>query len=103
MPIYFSGVPVILPFSSITEISGKLCLWPISKSVASCAGVTLRAPLPVVISTALSEIIAMSRFISGIFAVNPTSLLKRLSLGLTATATSANIVSGRVVATVNLP
>ena len=47
-------------------IIGSLCRWPISKSLKSCAGVTLTAPVPNSMSTSLaSPMIGILRPVSG--------------------------------------
>ena len=74
---------------------------PISKSFGSCAGVTLIQPVPNSISTNSSPITGISRSVNGKITVLPIKCLNLLSLGCTATAVSPNIVSGRVVATIN--
>jgi hypothetical protein len=60
--------------------------------------VIFRAPVPKFCSTSGSAIIGILRFMSGIVASFPRSFFARSSLGFIATATSAKIVSGRVVA-----
>ena len=50
-----------------------MCLLPISKSLKSCAGVTLRAPEPWSIATKLSEIILTSLSTIGINALFATN------------------------------
>ena len=83
-------------------ISGMSSPWrvPISKSAASCAGVTFTNPLPNRGSTASSAMIGMGMPVIGSRAVFPTNARWRASFGFTATAVSPSIVSGRVVATV---
>ena len=73
---------------------------PTSKSLKSCAGVILTAPVPFSGSEYSSATIGMRRPTSGRMAYLPTRSRKRSSSGCTATATSPSIVSGRVVATV---
>ena len=73
---------------------------PISKSLKSCAGVTLRAPEPWSIETYLSVIISTFLSTIGTIIFFPIYFLYLVSLGLTATAVSPSIVSGLVVAMV---
>ena len=82
--------------------SGISSLWrrPISKSVASWAGVTFTNPVPNAGSTASSAMMGMGMSAMGRRAVFPTNPACRVSRGCTATAVSPSIVSGRVVATV---
>ena len=58
----------------------------------------MRAPVPNSRSTASSAMIGILRFIKGKITCLPTQCLYRSSSGWTATAVSASIVSGRVVA-----
>jgi len=88
----------IWPVCLIQDLRANLCFWPISKSVVSWAGVILRAPVPKSFSTKSSAIMGICLLVRGMVAVWPTNFLYLLSLGLTATATSTKIVSGRVVA-----
>ena len=79
---------------------GRWCRSPISKSFASCAGVTFTNPVPNLGSTASSAMMGMGTSAIGSRAVLPMKPACRLSRGCTATAVSPNSVSGRVVATV---
>jgi hypothetical protein len=89
-------------FHKTTLFRGKSCLFPISKSFASWAGVIFTAHVQKSISTISSAIIGISLFtigsISFFHAFN--NFLYLLSFGCTATATSHRIVSGLVVTTV---
>jgi hypothetical protein len=93
----------ILPFSSRIQIGLSPCLCPTSKSLGSCAGVILTAPVPKFLSTYSSAIIGISRPERGITTVFPTSSEYLSSSGWTAMATSPKIVSGLVVATIIAP
>ena len=73
---------------------------PTSKSLASCAGVIFTAPVPNAASVYVSAIIGMRTPMIGSTTSWPIIARYRSSSGLTATATSPSIVSGRVVATV---
>ena len=64
----------------------------------SWPGVILRAPVPNSGSTASSAMMGIGRSMMGSSALRPTIFCQRSARGLTATATSATIVSGRVVA-----
>ena len=75
------------------------CLSPISKSIWSCAGVTFNAPEPNSMAIASSPIIGIVRLVVGTKHFLPIKWAFLSSFGLTATATSAGMVSGRVVAT----
>ena len=86
------------PLSSITLISGRLCLFPTSKSFGSWAGVILTAPVPNSISTYSSPTIGISLSTNGNIKVFPIRCLNLSSFGLTATAVSPSKVSGLVVA-----
>lgn len=80
-----------------------MCLFPVSKSFGSWAGVTLTTPVPNVISTKiLSKIIGILIFLTGWYTDFPWYYLYLSSSGWIAKAASPNIVSGRVVAKVNL-
>ena len=52
---------VMMPRSSMMSSAGRSCRWPISKSLGSCAGVTLTAPVPNAGSTCSSATIGMRR------------------------------------------
>ena len=80
-------------------MAGRPCRRPISKSLGSCAGVTLTAPVPNVGSTCSSATIGISRPTNGSITVLPTRCAYRSSSGCTATAVSPSMVSTRVVAT----
>ncbi len=102
IPINLPGIsPVILPSSLITLMTSRLCFFPISKSIGECAGVTLSAPVPISISILSSSITGISLLAIGSKTFLPTNPLYLSSFGLTATALSPSIVSGRVVATIN--
>ena len=99
--------PPYLPASSFKVPSGfrilmisRLCLSPMSKSIWSCAGVTFNAPEPNSISIPSSPIIGIVRLVVGTKHFLPIKWAFLSSLGFTATATSAGIVSGLVVATI---
>jgi len=62
-------------------------------------GVTFKAPVPNSISTSLLTIIGIARLVIGSMTFFPIQFLYLLSNGLTATAKSPGIVSGRVLAT----
>ena len=98
-PARMPAWPFILPSLSIALMIVRLWRWPISKSVASWPGVTLSAPVPNCGSTASSVMIFTRRSTIGTSTSLPTYGFQRSSSGCTATATSATIVSGRVVAT----
>ncbi len=53
-PAYLPANAVIFPSKPMTLRIGRPCRRPISKSVASCPGVTLMTPVPNFGSTALS-------------------------------------------------
>ena len=82
-----------------TDFPSSSSMVTISKSFASCAGVIFTAPVPNSRSTMSSATTGIGRFISGNRKVVPASPAYRSSFGLTATAVSPSIVSGRVVAT----
>ena len=81
-------------------IISRLCLFPTSKSLKSCAGVILTAPDPFSGSEYLSKIIGIGLFNIGKITNLPFKCLYLSSSGLTATAVSPKIVSGLVVAIV---
>ena len=87
------------PDSSITTILSKLCLFPTSKSLGSCAGVILTTPVPSLGSACSSATTGINLLTIGRITFLPIYLVYLLSLGLTATAVSPNKVSGLVVAT----
>ena len=97
-PAYSPHNSFKVPSLLITINFSKLCLFPTSKSFASCAGVILTVPLPILISACLSGIIGIILPTIGMITFFPITLLYLLSKGFTATATSPNIVSGLVVA-----
>ena len=72
---------------------------PAAKSLGSCAGVILTAPVPNSRSTKVSATTGISRPSTGSTTVRPTRWRWRSSSGCTATAVSPSSVSGRVVAT----
>ncbi len=92
----------MLAFMSITLSVGRPCLLDMSKSLKSCAGVILTAPVPKSIATESSPMTGISLSVSGNFIIFPINALYRSSSGFTATAVSPSIVSGRVVATVRV-
>ena len=63
----------ILPSPSITQIGWNPWRLPTSKSLGSCAGVILTAPVPKFLSTYSSAIIGISLPESGITTVFPIS------------------------------
>ncbi len=83
----------------MTRTEGSPCRLATSKSFTSWAGVIFTAPVPNSRSTISSPTTGIGRFISGSRKVVPTCPAYRSSSGLTATAVSPSIVSGRVVAT----
>ena len=100
-PVYWGpAASVIEDRGPMTVMRGRLWRWAISKSLGSWAGVTLTAPVPNSVSTAVSATTGMGRFRRGRITFWPTKSAKRSSSGLTATAVSPRRVSGRVVATV---
>lgn len=80
-------------------ILSKLCLFPTSKSLGSCAGVILTQPVPKVGSACSSPIIGINLLTIGSITFLPIKSLYLSSSGFTATAVSPNNVSGLVVAT----
>lgn len=89
-----------LPFKSIICKNPRLWFLPISKSTASWFGVTFNAPVPNSISTLSSAITGICFLVIGSITFLPIQEENLLSFGLTATAKSPGIVSGRVVTTV---
>mmetsp|Transcript_22038 Transcript_22038/g.71080 ORF Transcript_22038/g.71080 Transcript_22038/m.71080 type:complete len:241 (-) Transcript_22038:719-1441(-) len=99
MPEKLPQPSAILPSSVKIVISSRPWRRPQAKSFASCAGVTLTAPVPKLMSTRVESVMIRSlRSTNGWTSVRPCSCLYRGSSGCTATATSPSIVSGRVVA-----
>ena len=99
-PAYRPTSPVRRAESSMIFGAGSPWRCPVSKSLASWAGVILRAPVPKAGSTAVSATTGMSRSgPTGSRSIRPMASRKRGSSGWTATAVSPRIVSGRVVAT----
>ncbi len=99
-PRYFSGTASFSCASrSKMLIASRPCRRPTSKSLKSCAGVILTAPLPFSGSAYSSATIGISRPTSGSRTVLPIRSACRRSSGCTATPVSPSIVSGRVVAT----
>ena len=84
-------------------MASRLCLFPHSQSLGSWAGVIFTIPVPKPSSTKESAIIGISLSVRGSLSFFPTISLYLSSSGFTATATSPNIVSGLVVATVIQP
>mmetsp|Transcript_15180 Transcript_15180/g.43541 ORF Transcript_15180/g.43541 Transcript_15180/m.43541 type:complete len:211 (-) Transcript_15180:909-1541(-) len=100
IPANMPQLSAILPSSVKTVISSSPCRRPQAKSFGSCAGVTLTAPVPKLMSTSTgSRMSLILRATNGWTSCLPWSCLYRGSSGCTATATSPSIVSGRVVAT----
>ena len=91
-----------VPSSLNILITSKLCRLPQRKSLGSCAGVILTAPVPKDISTKISSAIIFI-FLSGKKGCINSLPIKSLylsSFGWTATAVSPSIVSIRVVDTI---
>mmetsp|Transcript_23455 Transcript_23455/g.54523 ORF Transcript_23455/g.54523 Transcript_23455/m.54523 type:complete len:231 (-) Transcript_23455:804-1496(-) len=100
IPLYLSPQPALsVPSSFRMLTNSSLCFCPVTKSLGSCAGVILTAPVPKSISTrSASRMIGMRRFVIGWMQNLPWYFLYLSSSGCTATAVSPSIVSGRVVA-----
>ena len=90
-------------------MTDRLWRWPISQSLGSWAGVTLRKPVAYSamglsrspgITTCSSVMIGTMRLTIGNLTFLPTMPAARGSFGFIATAVSPSMVSGRVVATV---
>ena len=90
---------VTLASASSTLGISSPCRLPTLKSLKSCAGVILTAPLPFSGSEYSSATMGMRRPVSGSTTCFPTRCVYRASSGCTATAVSPSIVSGLVVAT----
>ena len=100
MPLYWPHFSFIV--ASLLKMIGfsKPYFSPMIKSFGSWAGVHFIAPVPKSISTYSSQIIGNSSWLAGFITFIPWYFVYLLSLGLTTTQTSPNMVSGLVVATI---
>mmetsp|Transcript_7328 Transcript_7328/g.12633 ORF Transcript_7328/g.12633 Transcript_7328/m.12633 type:complete len:200 (+) Transcript_7328:2154-2753(+) len=103
-PVKGSPFSLMHPSSSKMLMNSRLWRLPDLKSLGSCAGVILTAPVPKAISTiSASWMMGMRRPLMGWITNLPCMWVYLGSSGWTATAVSPNMVSGRVVATTISP
>jgi hypothetical protein len=74
-PAKAPAASVIFAWASMTTISGRPRRLPAAKSLGSCAGVTLTAPVPNVGSTNGSATTGTARPVSGTVTVRPIAAL----------------------------
>mmetsp|Transcript_6391 Transcript_6391/g.18101 ORF Transcript_6391/g.18101 Transcript_6391/m.18101 type:complete len:212 (-) Transcript_6391:910-1545(-) len=97
-------LPLMRPMSSRMLILSSLCLWPVAKSLGSCAGVIFTAPVPKLMSTRTASVMmGIFRPFTGCLTCLPCRWAYLGSSGWTATAVSPSMVSIRVVATTISP